>query len=93
MPTPVKRGECFKEALMVARLLRLREWAPEENIFVVHGLPIGTGPENLGKLYPHAWVEVRLDTPGLRTNFFHVYAMLNGDIISIPIGIFTRLGN
>lgn len=53
-------GDCFPVAIHVAEeeteLHAECEVAAE--VFVVHGLPVGQGKENLGKRYWHAWVEV-----------------------------------
>jgi hypothetical protein len=53
------KGDCFEMALRVnARL-------PDS--IVVHGLPLGTGAENLDKRYWHAWIEVQVVSNGKPT--------------------------
>lgn len=53
------KGDCFQAALFCAKSapVHLRE-----KVLVCHGAPVGTGPENLGHRYWHAWCEV--PTPG-----------------------------
>lgn len=63
-------GDCFEAAIRTAERF--------EKAYVVHGLPVGQGPENSGLRYWHAWVEVR-DRTG-----WHVHDLANGRVIHLP---------
>lgn len=48
----IRRGDCFEVAAKIVI-------SPEfPKCTLVHGLPVGQGPENFGLRYWHAWVEV-----------------------------------
>lgn len=49
-------GDCFEVAVRVAQ--SLRRSGLYNIVQVVHGLPVGRGPQNDGKRFWHAWVEV-----------------------------------
>lgn len=51
-------GDCFPAAIVAATVV---EEEGATNVRVCHGLPIGTGPENLGRRFWHAWVEFTTD--------------------------------
>jgi hypothetical protein len=55
------KGDCFEVALRLG--LSLDEEANRtlpralRDVKIVHGLPVGQGPENFGQRYWHAWIE------------------------------------
>lgn len=51
-----KLGDCFQVAVQVAT----ERATAKDHAWIVHGLPIGTGPANRGKRFWHAWVEIDL---------------------------------
>lgn len=52
-------GDCFKVAANLA--FAMADQPEVIDVVVAHGLPIGRGPENTGKRYWHAWVEVKVE--------------------------------
>jgi hypothetical protein len=88
------KGDCFSLALsLVAGYVHgdpvnnPDDQAPMPGGKVVHGLPIGRGPENMGKRYWHAWVEVVIN--GVVT----VMDYSNDQRITMPRDEYYRFGN
>src|SRR5688572_13972796 len=70
---------CFQDAVEIASMLG-------PTAVIVHGTPIGTGAENLGQRYWHAWVEFRGDAYVRSPQHQH-------GVSQIPLGLFYRTGH
>lgn len=87
-------GDCFTVALAVA------EDHADEDVRVVHGTPLGTGPENMGERYWHAWVEVTTDVdlaplgyPGRVHRSTIAYDLSNDKEVAMPVELYYRFGH
>jgi hypothetical protein len=55
-------GDCYEMAVTMAQRLRGPEFNfSDDQIRIVHGIPLGTGGEAMGIRYGHAWAEVAID--------------------------------
>lgn len=109
LPEP-EGGDCFTVALQLGTRItpdEVIDHASWNDIQIVHGLPVGTGPLNRGKRYWHAWVEVkhrtRITPEVVAANpaFAHfgseivtelVVDRSNGNDMAIPKAVFYNVG-
>jgi hypothetical protein len=97
------KGDCYSAAVETMKDL-LADDQDYDHVFVVHGQPIGTGPENNGKRYNHAWVEVVLTVkvPDDAPDDFHhldgmsiitVHDNSNDNSVVMPRDLYYHYGN
>ena len=81
-------GDCFQVAF--------RLQAEDDSLTLVHGLAIGSGPENQGKRFWHAWVErtVRVECPGWPhpVDVVTVIDRANGNDVELPQAFYYHVG-
>lgn len=98
----MKKGDCYRAAVDVARELNEGEQV-YKHVFVAHGQPIGTGPENENKRYNHAWVEtvMQVEVPdGAPSEFDRLNGMeirtvhdkSNGGDVVMPRDLYYHMG-
>lgn len=81
-------GDCFEVALKLAM--------EDPGLTVVHGLPLGTGPENDGKRFWHAWCEQTevLEFPNHpETRLTFVIDQSNGRDFCVPRALYYKIGH
>lgn len=81
-------GNCFEVAQKVALDAYLAN--PAGSLWIVHGLPVGRGDDNLGLRYWHAWVEV---VPDNSAPLVMCVDRSNGLDIAMPKAQYYALGN
>jgi len=78
-----RNGNCFQAAIQTYRELAFSY----PRAFIVHGTPLGRGPDNLDKRYWHAWVEVKDPDRG-----WLVIDRSNGLNVALPRGEYYTRG-
>lgn len=84
--TNKKAGDCFIRAAQIGLGyepdVHLDEIAAEnDDIKIVHGLPVGRGESNRGRRFWHAWLEVTLRTEIPDSPEFEAMRELHGDTL------------
>jgi hypothetical protein len=84
-------GDCFEVALMLGSSLH-REAPSYVTVYIVHGRPLGQGPENRGKRYWHGWIELDVLHEPSGTIMTQVIDYSNGHEFKMPKEMYYAIG-